>query len=123
MSVVSAEIIDSEAFIHAEHTARWGASAIERATDDIPVVYLMTPVSPESAPLAYPDSDSTIMQWSIQHLTRNNPFLDLRDSGALGLTDADFWDEQHLVRAGRERLWTRGLPSFAQALCSAIDSS
>lgn len=121
MSVVWAEIIDSDAVIHAERSARWGAGALDRATNDIPVVYLMTPVSPASAPLAYPDSDSEVMQRSIQHLTGNNPFLDLRDSGALGLTDADFWDEQHLILAGRERLWAQGLPSFAQALCSAID--
>jgi hypothetical protein len=121
MSVVWAEIIDSDAVIHAERSARWGAGALDRATNDIPVVYLMTPVSPASAPLAYPDSDSEVMQRSIQHLTGNNPFLDLRDSGALGLTDADFWDEQHLILAGRERLWAQGLPSFAQALCSVID--
>ena len=121
MSVVWAEIINSDAVIHAEYTARWAAGALDRATDNIPVVYLMTPVSPASAPLTYPDSDSDIMQRSIQSLTVNSPFFDLRDSGALGLTDADFWDEQHLVRTGRERLWAQGLPSFAHVICSAID--
>jgi hypothetical protein len=120
ISIAYADIAQSDSKAHSVNNAKWAADAISRAVDEIPVVFLMTPVSPVTAALSYPESDPLELRQAIQILAKNQSFHDLRRAESLGLTDDDFWDEQHLLRAGRKRLWASGPLGFTQSICAEI---
>ena len=117
LSVLANDQIKWDAAKHQGSLSSWLMAASLRAAGGIPTLFLLTPVSPSTLALSSPELDSPNLEMITRDLSAKVRFLDLRDAAALGLTDADFYDEQHLYPSGRESLWARPMPKLANLLC------
>lgn len=101
--------------------AKWTKAAFTRSAGNTPVIFVLTPVAPFSAAFSYPDADSPSLTAALTELSEIGPIYDLRNADKLGLTNENFWDEQHLLKNGRVHMLSISPLPFADGLCGAIN--